>query len=267
MVGDTVLLLMNAHHEAIPFTLPATQEGQQWERLLDTVESQSMPLECTGGQPYELQGRSMAVLRIKSTAGRRRHTPSSRGESHAGSSPSLPGSRRAGHCWPCAASLSRHIVCNFTPASRFGMPCRSCRICMTWALPTSMPRRFYKRGPGAPMAMTLPATRPSIQRSALRRTTRSFCQTLQSHDMGQVLDIVPNHMGVAGNDNLWWRDVLKTVRPHPMQASLTLPGMTRSARRCMTRCCSPSWGSLRRGAGIPGNPPPVCCRHLYHALF
>ena len=27
--------------------------------------------------------------------------------------------------------------------------------------------------------------------------------------MGQVLDIVPNHMGVASDDNAWWMDVLE----------------------------------------------------------
>jgi isoamylase len=62
IVGDTVLLLMNAHHEAIPFTLPAVKEGQQWECLLDTADPQGEPWPCPGGQPYELHGRSMAVL-------------------------------------------------------------------------------------------------------------------------------------------------------------------------------------------------------------
>jgi len=33
--------------------------------------------------------------------------------------------------------------------------------------------------------------------------------------MGQVLDIVPNHMGVAGNDNQWWRDVLENGPASP----------------------------------------------------
>jgi hypothetical protein len=28
VVGDTILLLMNAHYEAIPFTLPALKDGQ-----------------------------------------------------------------------------------------------------------------------------------------------------------------------------------------------------------------------------------------------
>ena len=30
--------------------------------------------------------------------------------------------------------------------------------------------------------------------------------------MGQIIDIVPNHMGVMGSDNLWWLDVLENGR-------------------------------------------------------
>ena len=63
IIGDTMLLLLNAHHEAIPFTLPATREGELWERLLDTADPRGMPLACTGGQQYKLRGRAMAVLR------------------------------------------------------------------------------------------------------------------------------------------------------------------------------------------------------------
>jgi glycogen operon protein len=65
IVGDTILLLLNAHHEAIPFTLPTMREGELWERLLDTADPQGMPLTCAGGQQYQLQGRAMAVLRIR----------------------------------------------------------------------------------------------------------------------------------------------------------------------------------------------------------
>jgi isoamylase len=65
VVGDTMLLLLNAHYEPIPFTLPALKEGQPWERLFDTTDPQDEPLQCTGGQQYELQGRSMTVLRTR----------------------------------------------------------------------------------------------------------------------------------------------------------------------------------------------------------
>jgi (1->4)-alpha-D-glucan 1-alpha-D-glucosylmutase len=36
-----------------------------------------------------------------------------------------------------------------------------------------------------------------------------FVTTLHQHEMGLVLDIVPNHMGIMGSDNAWWLDVLE----------------------------------------------------------
>src|SRR4051795_8581450 len=36
----------------------------------------------------------------------------------------------------------------------------------------------------------------------------ALAATLAAHDMGLIVDIVPNHMGVGGADNAWWLDVL-----------------------------------------------------------
>jgi (1->4)-alpha-D-glucan 1-alpha-D-glucosylmutase len=33
-------------------------------------------------------------------------------------------------------------------------------------------------------------------------------ETLRAHGMGLILDIVPNHMGIGGPENVWWWDVL-----------------------------------------------------------
>ncbi len=41
---------------------------------------------------------------------------------------------------------------------------------------------------------------------------RRLVAELRRHDMGLVLDIVPNHMGVGGADNAWWLDVLEWGR-------------------------------------------------------
>jgi (1->4)-alpha-D-glucan 1-alpha-D-glucosylmutase len=38
---------------------------------------------------------------------------------------------------------------------------------------------------------------------------------LQGHGLGQILDVVPNHMGVSGNDNVWWNDVLENGPASP----------------------------------------------------
>ena len=45
LVGDTILLLLNAHHEAIPFALPAARPEHHWLLLLDTSKARSEPAE------------------------------------------------------------------------------------------------------------------------------------------------------------------------------------------------------------------------------
>jgi (1->4)-alpha-D-glucan 1-alpha-D-glucosylmutase len=36
-----------------------------------------------------------------------------------------------------------------------------------------------------------------------------WVRALRENGLGQILDIVPNHMGVATNENVWWNDVLE----------------------------------------------------------
>jgi glycogen operon protein len=63
VVGDTLLLLMNAYWETIQFKLPDTKSEHVWESLLDTADPH-MPLRvCRGGEQYPLQGRTFVVLR------------------------------------------------------------------------------------------------------------------------------------------------------------------------------------------------------------
>jgi (1->4)-alpha-D-glucan 1-alpha-D-glucosylmutase len=41
-----------------------------------------------------------------------------------------------------------------------------------------------------------------------REEYEAFVATLRAHGMGHILDFVPNHMGVGGDDNAWWLDLL-----------------------------------------------------------
>src|SRR5437016_4057244 len=41
------------------------------------------------------------------------------------------------------------------------------------------------------------------------RSYEAFVAVLHDHSMGQVLDIVPNHMGIGERGNTWWMDVLE----------------------------------------------------------
>jgi glycogen operon protein len=64
IVGDTLLMLLNAHHEPIPFTLPKMKVDQHWELLLDTsAPGDGVPTQFHEGDPYPLQGRSLVLLR------------------------------------------------------------------------------------------------------------------------------------------------------------------------------------------------------------
>jgi glycogen operon protein len=61
--GDTLLILLNAHHEELPFKLPATLPGQHWELLFDTAHPGVMGARLEDEQQYPLQARSLAVFR------------------------------------------------------------------------------------------------------------------------------------------------------------------------------------------------------------
>jgi len=67
IVDDTLLILLNAYHEAIPFTLPAHRRKVRWEVVMDTNDSQygkTAHRAMRGGDSYDLKGRSLAVLRL-----------------------------------------------------------------------------------------------------------------------------------------------------------------------------------------------------------
>jgi (1->4)-alpha-D-glucan 1-alpha-D-glucosylmutase len=60
---------------------------------------------------------------------------------------------------------------------------------------------------------------------------RKFVEALTSRNMGQILDVVPNHMGIAKSSNPWWLDVLENgpsshfatffdIDWHPVKAEL-----------------------------------------------
>jgi glycogen operon protein len=67
IVDDTLLILLNAYHEAIPFTLPAHRRKVRWEVVMDTNDSQfgkTTHRAMRGGDTYDLKARSLALLRL-----------------------------------------------------------------------------------------------------------------------------------------------------------------------------------------------------------
>jgi glycogen operon protein len=70
IVGSSFLILLNAHHECVSFRLSARARDQDWELVLDTSSAKFAPKALGRLTEYELQPRSLAVLRrLQNSAG------------------------------------------------------------------------------------------------------------------------------------------------------------------------------------------------------
>lgn len=52
-----------------------------------------------------------------------------------------------------------------------------------------------------------------------------FVSELHDHEMGLILDVVPNHMAIATSDNAWWMDVLENGPSSPYAAFFDIDWM------------------------------------------
>ena len=64
IIGDTLLMLLNAHDDSVPFTLPALEPDRRWLRIFDTNEPRLEGRDFAAGASYPLHGRSVAVLKV-----------------------------------------------------------------------------------------------------------------------------------------------------------------------------------------------------------
>jgi glycogen operon protein len=60
--GNTLLILLNAHHEGLTFTLPGTLPEHHWELLFDTAQPAVRGARLEDETRYPLQARSLAVF-------------------------------------------------------------------------------------------------------------------------------------------------------------------------------------------------------------
>jgi glycogen operon protein len=64
VLGDTLLVLLNGHHDRISFVLPPLVADQLWFRVFDTFDPSLLEKSFRPGMRYQLQGQSVAVLKI-----------------------------------------------------------------------------------------------------------------------------------------------------------------------------------------------------------
>jgi glycogen operon protein len=61
-LDDGFIVLMNAFHEPLPFTLPAAEMGRAWEVVFDTARAESEGDRFPASAEYPLEPRSLVVL-------------------------------------------------------------------------------------------------------------------------------------------------------------------------------------------------------------
>jgi glycogen operon protein len=66
ILDDTLLILLNAHHEPVNFVLPAHRRKVRWQVVFDTKEEKIKRRQrlIRGGSDYPLEARSMVLLRL-----------------------------------------------------------------------------------------------------------------------------------------------------------------------------------------------------------
>lgn len=64
MVGDTILILLNASYKPVAFHMPRLNQGDIWDLMLETTRELA-PTSFEAEELYKLQGRSLAVLKLR----------------------------------------------------------------------------------------------------------------------------------------------------------------------------------------------------------
>jgi len=75
-LGDTLMVLLNAHTGRVPFVLPAPGGNLRWQRVFDTFDPHARSASFKQGARYPLQGRSVAVLKTVAPVRDRRRAAS-----------------------------------------------------------------------------------------------------------------------------------------------------------------------------------------------
>ncbi len=68
---------------------------------------------------------------------------------------------------------------------------------------------FFKATPGSMHGYDICDHNQLNPELGTREDYDAFAGALREHDMGMIVDFVPNHMGIAEPHNEWWRDVLE----------------------------------------------------------
>ncbi len=209
-IGDVLLLLLNASHETVLFTLPADLPGVTWELWVDTIwpevraEQQPLP----GGSVFNMVPRSMALFRQLSSNGEESSTDGDQGRN--------------------ARLASQGILDTLVERLRSSrrLPVSSYRLQFngSFTFADGLDTLSYLHDLGTTDCYSSPClqARPGsshgydiCDHGSLNpdlggyEEFEHFSEELKRLGMGLILDVVPNHMSTWETSNAKWMDVLE----------------------------------------------------------
>jgi glycogen debranching enzyme GlgX/malto-oligosyltrehalose synthase len=174
ILDDSFYLLLNAHDEALEFCLPRRPWSRRWVKVLDTAE----PLTEVRGPYYEggdtvrAEARSLVLLQRTEIEPRATYR----------------------------LQLGERFT--FTDAAAIADYLEALGVSHVYSSP------YLQTAHGAAHGYAV------VDPSRVDRDLggdeghRAMSDALGRHGLGQLLDIVPNHMAITGPENPWWWDVL-----------------------------------------------------------
>ena len=107
------------------------------------------------------------------------------------------------------ASRSPRIACNSTAASPSVTPSRSVDYLRELGVSDCYASSYLKAVPGSPHGYDVADPTRLNPEIGTDEEYWAWIDALHARGMGHVLDLVPNHMGIAKSANPWWMDVLE----------------------------------------------------------
>ena len=182
IVDDDLLILMNASHIDLEFTVPKLAHvSESWQLLVDTADDGAEE-ECVDGDVTTLVARSMKFFR----------------------SPS-----RVVRTGGAAHSLGSTYRLQLTPTFGFSQAAEVVEYLAELGVTDVYTSPILKAAKGSTHGYDVvdhSKLNPALGSEA---EFQAFVASIRAHDLGLLLDWVPNHMGIASGQNPWWDDVLE----------------------------------------------------------
>jgi glycogen operon protein len=204
ITGDSVLILINAGREPVAFSIPSARGAAAWKAAAATGGD----LTSTVGPTVTLDGPGLAVLLAQ---------PTGEPAALAASVGAMAATRELAED-TLRESLRQRLKSAFVPVSTYrlqlhkGFTFKDAEQAAAYLASLGVDALYlspiFKAVPGSTHGYD--CVDPGLLNPELGSwgDYESLCKALDARGLRQIIDIVPNHMGITGDHNGFWMDVL-----------------------------------------------------------